>query len=230
MKRRILIILYVILICIMIKFAFNMVINSILISKYEDGEYSEGIAKTLTKFNFPQKYIANYNYGDILYQKGEYEEAIEEYKKALNGKVPKDKECSIRINYSLAICKTVQVDETDEQSIKQAIEKYESAIDVLIENGCANKNNDNGHSQKAEKLKKDIQKEIDRLKNLQKKDQNQQQQNEDEKKENQQQQAETVEEKMQKIKEQATQGQREAEEFFKKHDLDDFSDDHKKNW
>lgn len=230
MKKNILITLYVILICITIKFAYNIVINSILISKYEEGEFSEGLAKGITKFNFPQKYVANYNYGNILYQKGEYEKAIEEYKKALNVSVPTYKECSIRINYALAICKTVNVDETNEQSIKQAIKTYELAIDVLAEDGCANKNNDNGHSQEAEKLKKDIQKEIERLKNLQQKNQNQQSQDGDDKKENPQQQPETVEEKMQKIKEEATQTQRESEEFYKKHDINEYSEARKKNW
>lgn len=227
MKKKILITIYIILICIAIKFTYNIVINSILISKYEDGEYSNGLAKALTSFNFPQKYVANYNYGNILYQNGEYENAIEEYKKALDVNVPKYKECSIRINYALAICKTVHVDESDAQSINSAIKKYESAIDVLTENGCANKKNDNGHSQKAEKLKKDIQNEIDRLKNLQNKDPNNQPSKGDENKEPEE--PKSPEEKIQEIKEEAIQVQREAEEQFKDRDINDYNDG-KKNW
>lgn len=226
MKRKILIAIYIILICITIKLGYNVVINSILIGKYEDGEYSEGLAKALTSFNFPQKYVADYNYGNILYQNGEYENAIEEYKKALAVNVPKYKECSIRINYALAICKTVHVDESKEQSINNAIKIYESAIDVLTEDGCANKKDDNGHSQKAEKLKKDIQKEIDRLKNLNKQSQDPQQpdtKDDDDKK----QEPKTAEEKMQEIKQKATQKQREDEESYKKRD--DYKG-YTKNW
>lgn len=229
MKRKILITIYVILICITIKFAYNIVINSILISKYQNGEYSEGLANALTTFNFPQKYVANYNYGNILYQKGEYEKAIEEYKIALKGNAPTYKECSIRINYALAICKTVQVNEKDKDSVNNAIKTYESAIDVLTEDGCANKNDNNGHSQKAEKLKKDIQKEIDRLKNLQKQNQGQNDdQKDEEQEEEQKKEKDTVEEKMQEIKEQATQKQRETEEMYKQREPKDWNNE--KNW
>ena len=80
--------------------------------------------------NLPQKYIANYNYGNVLYNKGEYEEAIKEYEEALNSIIPENKECKIRINYALAICKTIQVDEKDSNSIKNAIETNEKAIDI----------------------------------------------------------------------------------------------------
>ena len=97
------------------------------------GEYSEGLSKSLFFLNIQQGYIANYNYGNILYNNEKYEEAIEQYKNALNKNVPKKKECDIRVNYALAICKTVEVDENDENSINEAIKKYETAIDVLLE-------------------------------------------------------------------------------------------------
>ena len=167
MKRKIFII-YIILICLTLKLIYNIVLNNILINRYNNGEYSEVQAKILTVANFPQSYVANYNYGNILYKNAEYEKAIEEYEKALKSTVPQDKECDIRINYALAICKTVQLDEKNEDSIKEAIQIYESAIDILTENGCANRNDNNGHNQKSEQLKMDIQKEIERLEKLQK--------------------------------------------------------------
>ena len=98
MKRKILIGIYIILILILIKLSYNTIVNSVLISKYNEGQYSENQAKLLTYMNFTQSYVANYNYGNILYQNGEYESAIEEYAKALKGIIPKDKECNIRIN------------------------------------------------------------------------------------------------------------------------------------
>ena len=166
MKKKVLFAIDILLILITVKIIYNIFMNTIVISKYDKGVFLEQPAKMLTFMNFPQSYIAHYNYGNVLYNNGEYESAIDEYKKALKGIVPTLKECSIRINYTLAICKTVQVDEKDEASIRNAIEKYESAINILTEDGCANKNDSNGHSKVAEQLKRDIQKEIDRLKKL----------------------------------------------------------------
>ena len=216
MKKKILIIIYVILIFIILKLAYTNIINRILIIKYNNGEYSEKLAEQLTLFNFSQSYVADYNYGNILYQNGDYESAIEQYKKSLSDKtIPEDRECSVRINYALAICKTVKLDESDEQSIKKAISIYESAIDVLTEHGCANKNDDNGHSEKAEKLKKDIQNEIERLKKLLEENSNNKDEEKDEKEEKEknedEKRSEEIEAKIQDIKEEATKEQRESE-------------------
>lgn len=214
MKRKILIAIYVILILITSKLIYNIVIGNNLIEKYNNGEYSEPQAKTLTYINFPQKYIANYNYGNILYQNGKYESAIKEYEKALNSIIPKYKECGIRINYALAICKTVQIDENNQNSIEEAIKKYEEAIDILTQEGCANKNDNNGHSQKAEILKKDIEKQIEKLKKLQKnsdKEENKNEKDKNQTKDN----SETIEEKIQKIKQESTKEQRELENEYK---------------
>ncbi len=226
MKRKIIIAIYIILICFTLKFAYNIVASSILLEKYNNGQYSESQAKALTYINFPQKYVANYNYGNVLYQNGNYESAIEEYKKALNTIVPKYKECSIRINYALAICKTVQLNENDQDSIKDAIKTYENAIDVLTENGCANKNNKNGHSQKAQQLKEDIQKEIQRLKKIQKDDSSNENDKEEqtETKDN----SEKIEDKIKNIKEEATKEQREIENQYKNYRND--YDKTEKNW
>ena len=230
MKRKILIVIYIILICFSLKLTFNLVGNTILKAKYNDGEYSESQAKLLTYVNFIEKYIAHYNYGNILYQNGEYEDAIEEYEKALEMKVPKYKECKIRINYALAVCKTVQVDEKDQESINDAIETYEFAIEVLTEKGCANIDDSGGHSKDAEKLKEDIQKEIERLKllnNSDKQDDKKDDKNDKDKKENEK--AETIETKIQEIKAEALQKQRELEELYKNYDIIGF-EKVERNW
>ena len=214
MKRKILIAIYIILILLTIKLFYNIVANSVLINKYNNGQYSESQAKLLTYINFPQGYVANYNYGNILYKNEEYDKAIEKYEKALKGIVPKDKECDIRINYALSICQTVQVNEQDQKSIEEAIKTYESAIDILTEKGCANKEDNNGHNKKAEKLKKDIQEEINRLKKLQNNPKNNNENNKEEASEKTEE-TETIETKIQNIKENATKEQREGENMYK---------------
>lgn len=228
MKRKIVIVIYIILILISFKLLYNIGTNSRLINKYNNEEYTDNLARNLTYFNFLQRYVANYNYGNILYQKGEYESAIEEYKKALKGIVPKYKECNIRINYALAICRTVNVNEKNQDSIKNAIKTYETAIEVLTEDGCANKTNNKGHSQKAEQLKKDIQKEIDRLKKLEKIENDSNEEKEENKKDKTKEDVETIESKIQNIKEEATKDQRETESKFTNYNKD--INTRTKNW
>ena len=222
MKRKVLVVVYIILILITLKMVYNTVLNSILVSKYNNGEYSEKYAEPLTKLNFIQSYVANYNYGNIFYQNGEYESAIRQYQKALDGIVPKNKRCSIRINYALAILKTVDVDEKDQDSIKNAIKTYEEALEVLTQEEC------DIHNLKAEQLKKDIEREIERLKRLQNskndsdKDDNQKDDNKTSEKN------ETIENKIQNIKENAIKEQRETESLYKGFNKD--TNHNGKNW
>lgn len=208
MKRKILIAVYVILIIIMLNLIFINVENNFIINKYKNGEYLQTQAQLLTNITFQKSYISNYNYGNILYQNGEYEKAIIEYKKALETVTSSEKECKIRINCALAICQNVNVDESNQESISNAIETYENAIQVLTEKECSI------HNQDAKKLKKDIEKEIERLKKLQKNtdnkiDQENKQENDQEKNED------NIEEKIQDIKEDAIKGQKEIENTYK---------------
>ena len=218
MKRKILIAINIIIILISLKLLYNIAMNTILINKYNNGEYSTSIGQAMTKLNFPQSYIANYNYGNILYQNGEYEEAIEEYKKALDVNIPEKKECKVRINYALAICKTVELDEESQDSILNAIKTYESAIGVLTEKGCANNEDTMGHSADAEQLRKDIQKEIDRLKELLESKSNENSDNDEDENDSDEEDSnndQEIESKIQDIREDAIQGQREAENKYK---------------
>ena len=70
MKRKVLITICVILGIILLKLIYSYLMNSILISKYENGEYDESVAKSLDFLNFTEGYIANYNYGNVLYKNG----------------------------------------------------------------------------------------------------------------------------------------------------------------
>ncbi len=212
-KKRIDVLLYMILAIILsilfLKFIYNIVTNSILIDKYNKEIYSESRVSSLTFLNFQQSYIAYYNYGNVLYKEGKFEDAIEMYSKALKEKVPTKKECDIRVNQSLAYCNTVQLNTRDKESIQGAIDTYEKAINILTEKRC------DEHDEDAKQLKKDIEDEINKLKELLGKDTNEDEEESDEEDKNQEQgqeqETESVEEKIQDIKDEATKDRRETE-------------------
>ena len=90
--------------------AFNYFYNEFTISKYEEHDYSQN-DDLLTHTSIFEAYIAHYNNGNIHYQSGEYEEAIEDYKQALEANPPhEDEECDIRVNLALSIIGTLPED------------------------------------------------------------------------------------------------------------------------
>lgn len=168
MRKKVLLTVLCIVVVILLKLICDYILNTIQVNSYKEEKYNTDLAQLVATLKFNKSHAANYNYGNVLYQKGDYEGAIEQYKNALDTIVPSGEECDIRVNYALAICKTVKLEKEDEKNeakVKEAIKKYESAIDVLVAVECAHRNDNNGHDKDAQQLKNDIQKEIDRLKN-----------------------------------------------------------------
>lgn len=122
-------------------------------------------------------YVVHYNKGNNLYNNGDYVGAIREYEKALECFPPKYKECSIRINLALSMLKRIENDDSKENKLKILKE----AREIICEDGCANKEDDNGHSKEAERLKKDIEREIDKLQDEEDRDDKSTNEDEDEK-------------------------------------------------
>ncbi len=154
--KKILAIIYILLILILIKCVGTYFLNEYYINKYETGDYEETNFENLFFLNIQEPYIAHYNRGNILYQDKEYDDAIEEYEKALKLCKSKKKECNIRINLALAKIAKIDKDYASEENREETLSILSDAKNVLCENGCANRNDDNGHSRTAEKLKKDI--------------------------------------------------------------------------
>ncbi len=109
--------------------------------------------------------------------------------------------------------KQIEVDETEEDSIKTAIAIYEALIQILTKKGCANVKDNSGHNKVAQTLKNEIQDEIDRLKS--KLNPNYENENEEEAKEKDKQEEQTIEEKIKDIKEEAIKEQRNTETELK---------------
>ena len=114
-----------------------------------------------------QLYIFHYNRGNEFYELGQYEKAASEYEKSLKFYVPNGKECDIRVNYALSMCAGLNLNNIsglteDEKTVMIGI--LETAIDILVEEECAHRDDNNGHDDEAQKLKNELQEIIDMLK------------------------------------------------------------------
>ena len=61
----------------------RFVMNEIFLRRYDRKVYSTKYEEPLLVMNFPDSYLPYYNLGNVAYQNGDYDEAISNYKKAL---------------------------------------------------------------------------------------------------------------------------------------------------
>lgn len=132
----------------------RFVYNKALIYAYERCNYSIN-ADGLLDGNWLQPYIAYYNKGNLAYQQGAYDEAIESYTKALEKRMPEEKECAVRINLALALLGAMGEDYNMSENAAYSMQILYLARDVLLEKGCADELG-TGHSDTAEILKTEI--------------------------------------------------------------------------
>ncbi len=154
-----------------------------------------------------QLYIYHYNRGNEFYELGQYEKAASEYEKSLKLHVPKGRECDIRVNYALSLCAGLNLNDIKaltEDEKTEMINTLETAIDILVEEECAHRDDDNGHDKEAQKLKNELQEIIDMLK--QEQEQEQQQESDDDEEEMEQPQEEELSEEQQQLQEIMQQG------------------------
>ncbi len=202
--KYVIVILALILFVVSGKYAFSYIYNEWIRSEYDSENYSVD-TEPLFFINCFEPYIAYYNEGNISYQKEDYVAAIEDYKQALELNPPESKECSIRVNLSLAMIYNLDDNYASPEKIEDTIALLKEARDVLLEEGCANNQGD-GHDATAQKLKEEID---EFIKQLEQQQQSQSQNNNEENPE------ETTEENSEDeyeedIKEQLQQSQSEA--------------------
>lgn len=157
--RKVLTFIYLFILIVFLKLVITFVINEMYISKYNKGNYDKNLVKSLFVLNFSERYIAYYNYGNLLYQIGYYEDAINEYNKALKLKVPEDRVCDVRINLSLSMTNMIN----DNMSSEEQIKLLEEAQEVLYEDDCAQPNGGGGSSSDAEELDEKLEEKQDEL-------------------------------------------------------------------
>ncbi len=138
---------FIVTILILIRFVAVFGLNELMISNYHKGKYQTKWIDILYVLNLQQSYIDYYNHGNLLYQQGEFEQAIQKYETALTKNPPQKRVCDIRINLALSMLKIA--DEGNKLQLRKARE-------VLYEDNCAEENGNGGQSQEAEQLEEEI--------------------------------------------------------------------------
>lgn len=153
----------------------NYVSNENMIKKYNRGIY-EG--NDLDWLGFTQPYIAPFNQGDLYYKQGFYDQAIEQYQKALKKHPTRKAICDIRVNWALALTVPLDTESKDIQILDENIRVIQEAKDILLEDGCANADHESGHDKEAQELY-NILDQLQQQQEQKKQEQQQQDQNQD---------------------------------------------------
>lgn len=153
-------VIFAVAVIVLLRLIVSFSVNSIVISDYKKQIYDSKLVKILYVLNFNQPYVAYYNEGNILYNLEEYEKAIKKYEKALEKQPPQKKICSIRVNLSLSIIKSINSTDYNE-----VYNQLESAKNNLYNNNCASPIDDSGYSKKAKQLEIEIIKLEEKLNN-----------------------------------------------------------------
>lgn len=140
----------------------NYISNEKMIKNYENEIYKINQLDFLGIF---QPYIAAYNRGNIEYQMGNYNRAVEYYEDALKKHPPKKKECKIRTNLVLAKIAGIDFENLSQNEVEETIGILEEGIQILTEKNCANEDQQSGHDSQAQQLEIELQQIIDALKN-----------------------------------------------------------------
>ncbi|MCL1790440.1 MAG: tetratricopeptide repeat protein [Peptococcaceae bacterium] len=165
---------FVVLCTLAVKLTVTFIYNEAFIAKYRAGDHDPKNMQGLFVLNWPESYVAHYNYGNTMYWKENYDAAIDAYDRALSYNPPFDKECAIRINIALCLLKRIKPDD-ETQDILSRIQNIEKTLDILNtakeelfkhEDGCAHREDNNGHNETAEQLKADIEKMENELQRL----------------------------------------------------------------
>ena len=134
--------------------------NEHMIDRYQKHHYEEN---QLAMLGILQPYIAPYNLGNVYYQRGEYEQAVESYRKALSYQPPEGADCMIRINLVLAKLVSFDPEKVTLEEYDDAINMLREAQEILCLNGCAHMEDNKGHNEDAQELKEDIDEVIEEL-------------------------------------------------------------------
>lgn len=115
--KKVLLIIIFITVILFLKIGLKIAINYLFIKDYpeKDQEYR---VQLISFINLYEPYIAPYNYGNYLYQKGLYTEAYNKYLDSLSHNIPTNRICKVHINAGLTLMKLSEFETDDEKAIE----------------------------------------------------------------------------------------------------------------
>lgn len=141
-------------------------LNAYYVAEAKKGKYHYGLEKSLTTLNFPDGYVVWYNLGNYYYMKEDFKEAEDDYYRTIERGIPYLKECPVKVNLALAMIGQLTDEEWDaffddssEEMSAEARNVEKSLITartILIEDGCAHEDDEDGHDEQAQILKDEI--------------------------------------------------------------------------
>ena len=150
--------------------AGRFLLNLHFMREYDAGRYDAAGPQALTYVNFAEPWVAYHNLGCATYMLGSYDLAEGAFVQALDTKPPHEGEypaceCDIRLNLALSIVRPLDLGWKTEQERQSLIAALSRARGHLTDAGCANpeKGVYDGHFDKAEQLKKEIDEALERL-------------------------------------------------------------------
>ena len=162
-----LLLLAVVLLFCSIFFTGRWGLNTLYVAEAKRGVYHPIIEGFLSIINVPEGYKIRYNLGNYHFAKGQYKKAEEDYHKALMHLIPYEKECPVKVNLALSMINQLSDDEWEsflaaesaddmDAKARHVEETLQTARSVLIEDGCAHADDDEGHDEQAQILKDEI--------------------------------------------------------------------------
>lgn len=174
MKKKILIAVWCVILCVLIALAYNYIRTG----KASTAFFQDRLRMSdLSELGFINPYKDHYNKGAAHYSEGDYEAAEAEFREALSKKHTDkdDTDCKIRINLALSMVKPLTRESINADNVDLAIEILKEARDILCEQGCADMENEEWHNDDAQTLKEEIDEYIKELEDMKNQQQQQQQ-------------------------------------------------------
>ena len=148
-------------------FVLGWSLNAYYVSEAKKGVYHPEMEKFFTRIPFPDEYVVWYNLGNCYFDRREYKKAEDAYLKAIECGIPYEKECPVKVNLALAMMAQIDEDDWDEfldctgyDNITAGARRVEKVLkdarEVLIEDGCAHADDNDGHDKQAQRLKNEI--------------------------------------------------------------------------
>ncbi len=169
-------------------------LNTYYVAETGKNVYHKKLEESLLLINVPDAYVPYYNLGNYYYNEGDYEKAMDYYYRAIEAGIPYGKECPVKVNLALSMIGEITQEQWDAFFARNESEEMKSAAQgvtntlmtargILIEDGCAHDQDEDGHNAQAQLLKDEID---ELLKDDQNDDNQDQDENDDENQDDQQ--------------------------------------------